>query len=176
MSRSTLNRMDLLTTIYRHHDMNLHGTILFRKAYRAVIEKQGYYLLVQSQKFGEYKFPGGGKEHQETRFDCLSREVREETGYQIKTKIKPLGKTMEYARDFLGEYDIFAQESKYYLCDCYEEVHETKLDDYEMDYGYRACWVRLEDAIQQNESIPTNDRIPWKERDTFVLKYLLEKG
>ncbi|MGD9910193.1 MAG: NUDIX hydrolase [Candidatus Izemoplasmatales bacterium] len=166
--------MNLLTTLYRQNDIFLDGTVLFRIAYRAIIKKGTKYLLVQSKKYGEIKFPGGGKEQNESRFDVLRREVEEETGYHIKSFIRPFGKTVEYAKDFLGDFDVFKQESRYYFCSVFDGQSTLNLDDYEIEYGYHPIWVTLEEAIEQNQNVPSNDLIPWKERDTFVFKLLLE--
>lgn len=166
--------MKLLTTIYRQEDIFFEGTVLFRIAYRAIIKRGNQYLLVQSKKYGEIKFPGGGKEKSETRFDVLAREVKEETGYTIKSTIRPFGKTIEYAKDFLGDFDVFKQESRYYFCRVFDGQSNLNLDDYEVDYGYHPIWITLEEAIKQNKQVSSNDLIPWKERDTFVYELLLE--
>jgi hypothetical protein len=99
--------------------------------------------------------------------------VKEETGYTIKPEITPFGSTCEYARDFEGKYHIFQQESDYYICDIYEHQESLNLDDYEIEYGYHPLFIKIETAIQINDRIPPNDQIPWKERDTRVLKLLL---
>lgn len=166
--------MKELFKLYRHSDMNLNGSILYRKAYRAIILSNDKVLLIKSKKFGEYKFPGGGKEHGEKAIDVLSRETLEETGYRLKKRIIPFGKTMEYAKDFEGIFDIFQQLSHYYFCNVYPEPLETNLSNYEIEYGYFPSWVTLEEAIANNESLESNDLIPWKERDTAVFKLLLE--
>ncbi|MDD3122990.1 MAG: NUDIX domain-containing protein [Candidatus Izemoplasmatales bacterium] len=166
--------MKHLTTIYRQKDILLNGTILFRKAYRSIVFKENLVLLIKSKKYGEFKFPGGGKELNEVAFDVVKRETLEETGYLIKTKIIPFGWTLEYAKDFEGIFDVFMQESRYYLCQVYPVPRPIQLSSYEIEYGYTPYWVSLEDAIKNNETILSNDLIPWKERDTFVMKLLLE--
>ncbi len=168
--------MKLLFTLTRHNDIRFDGTKLRRIAYRSIIQKNDLFLFVKSEKYGEYKFPGGGKDFKEKAFDVLRRETLEETGYTIKSKIIPFGQTEEYAKDFLGEVDLFHQTSKYYRCDIFDNLSKTSPDDYEIEYGYKAYWVSLVDAITNNESLPSNDLIPWKERDTFVMKLLLEMG
>lgn len=166
--------MDYLFTIYRQPDINLSGTILFREAYRAIIMKDDQILLVKSRKFGEVKFPGGGIKPGEDAFQALYREVLEETGYRMKPGIRPLGSTLEYARDFEGIYDVFQQKSTYFFCDIFPEQQALALDDYEIEYGYQPIFIRIQDAIAMNESVTSNDRIPWKERDTLVLQFLWE--
>ena len=167
--------MKHLLTIFRQNDIFLQGTYLNRLAYRAVVVQNNLILLVKSQKYGEYKIPGGGVEGNERAFDVIKRETLEETGYTIKSKINPFGWTLEYAKDFEGVYDVFKQESRYYFCQVYPNPIPTNLVGFEIEYGYTPHWVTLEDAIKNNELVPTNDRIPWKERDTFVLKLLLEE-
>jgi len=166
--------MKSLFTLIRHDDINWKGTTLFRKAVRAIIYKDGKVLLIKSQKYGEIKFPGGGINPGEDVFSALSREVKEETGYQIYRKTIPFGKTMEFAKDFKEEFDIFQQESKYYLCRVHPNPTETDLSDYEIEYGYQPIWMDPYEAYLHNLEVHTNDLIPWKERDTLVLQMISE--
>lgn len=167
--------MNRLLTIYRQKNINLKSkSILKRVAYRAIIIKNNQILVVKSNRYGEMKFPGGGKENHESAFDVLSREVMEETGYQIKSKIRPFVSTMEYAKDFKGEYDIFIQDSRYYFCDIYDKQNNTAYSGYEIEYGYHPLWVTLEEAIANNELVSANDLIPWLERDTMMFKHINE--
>lgn len=48
---------------------------------------EGEILLVQEGKEhvkGKWDFPGGGLEHDESIKECVEREVKEETGYEVK--------------------------------------------------------------------------------------------
>ncbi|MEK5038658.1 GNAT family N-acetyltransferase [Sporosarcina sp. FSL K6-3457] len=75
-----------------------------REAIRAVIIRKNKILLLHTNK-GDYKFPGGGVEGQESHSECLIREVAEETGY-INFIIKDkLGSVIERKFD---EYDSTA--------------------------------------------------------------------
>lgn len=165
--------MKELLTIYRHTGLDLQQSTLFRKAYRAIILHDNLVLLIKSQKYGEYKFPGGGKNDHEQAFAVLKREVREETGYTIHTKIIPFGSTMEYAKDYEGKYAIFKQESRYYFCQVHNYILPLALEAYEIDYGYVPCWVMLQTAIDNNQRVKSNDLIPWKERDTEIMRLLM---
>jgi 8-oxo-dGTP diphosphatase len=164
--------MKRLLTIYRQPGLDLRGSTLVRNAYRGIIEKDGKFLFIKSRKYGECKFPGGGQEDHEKAFDVLKREVAEETGYRIYAKIVPFGSTMEYAKDFEGKYDIFQQLSFYYFCRVHAETSPLDLEGYEIEYGYAPCWATLETAVANNLGVPANDRIPWKERDTEIMKML----
>ncbi|MDD3125999.1 MAG: NUDIX domain-containing protein [Candidatus Izemoplasmatales bacterium] len=161
--------MRKLLTIFRHSGLDLHQPTLYRKAYRAIIFHDDLVLFIKSQKYGEYKFPGGGKNDAERALAVLKREVREETGYTIYSKIIPFGLTMEYAKDFEGKYAVFQQESRYYFCSVHKNIQPLALESYEIEYGYFPCWVTLQNAIENNQKLLSNDRIPWKERDTEVM-------
>jgi 8-oxo-dGTP pyrophosphatase MutT (NUDIX family) len=167
--------MKRLLTIHRQPGLNPKGTTLFRKAYRAIIFREEKLLLIRSRKYGEYKFPGGGQHDHEVGIDVLRREVAEETGYFIYSRIIPYGSTMEYAKDFEGKFDIFKQYSLYYICQVHTATKPLALEDYEIEYGYAPIWISIEEAIRNNRNVPSNDRIPWKERDTAILE-LLKNG
>ena len=61
------------------------GSIYKRTAVRGIVEKDGKYLIIHS-KYGDYKFPGGGMEGNETHEETLIREMQEETGYHVLPK------------------------------------------------------------------------------------------
>lgn len=168
--------MKRILTIYRQNDIDIYTkSFIKRIAYRAIIFDENSLLMVKSSRFGEYKFPGGGKETNEKAYDVLSREVMEETGYRIKTRIKPFFSTVEYGKDYKGQVDLFIQHSNYYYCSIYEHQNATSYFGYEIEYGYQPVWVTIEEAMRNNELIMANDYIPWLERDTKMLKILLEQ-
>ncbi|HOP57682.1 MAG TPA: NUDIX domain-containing protein [Bacillota bacterium] len=164
----------IIFKIYRQPDINLSGSTLHRFAFRGIIWFGDKLLMIQSKKYGEMKFPGGGKEKGEKTLKTLRREVLEETGYVIKPHPRYFGHTIEYARDYKGEYDVFKQESGYYFCEVYPENKGTAYSSGETAYGYHPILVTLDEAIKNNENVQSNDIIPWKERDTKMLYTLKE--
>ena len=42
-------------------------------------------------------------------------------------------------------------ESYYYICNVYDHISETSLQDYENEYGYRLHFVDVDEAIKANE-------------------------
>ena len=64
-------------------DYNPNGTIFKRIAVRGFIKIGNKYAMIHSEKYGEYKFPGGGMEPYEQFEDTLIREVKEETGLTL---------------------------------------------------------------------------------------------
>lgn len=57
--------------------------LIFRPGAYAVIERDSKVLAMRS-KYGRYFLPGGGQDKGETLTECLLREVREETGLEIR--------------------------------------------------------------------------------------------
>lgn len=163
-------------TLFRQQNLDIHSKSFHKRmAYRGIISQGNKILVIKSNRFGEIKFPGGGKKLGESAYQVLSREILEETGYQIKTKIKPFFSILEYAKDFQGEVDLFIQDSKYYFCSVHEYQKMTSYSGYEVDYGYYPMWVTIEEAIKNNEKVSSRELIPWLERDTIMLKLLLEQ-
>ncbi|HLP79442.1 MAG TPA: NUDIX domain-containing protein [Acidobacteriota bacterium] len=74
---------------------------------RAIIKRDGQYLLIHRWKNGHeyFSFPGGGKEEDETPQETVVREVFEETGFIVHV-VKYID-TIKHDR----------QEHHYYLCE-----------------------------------------------------------
>jgi 8-oxo-dGTP pyrophosphatase MutT (NUDIX family) len=148
-----------------------------RIAIRAIIMTNNRILLVQSNR-GDYKFPGGGLEENESHEECLKREVREETGY-IHCIVKgKAGTVIEQRMDEYRNNTLFQMTSHYYFCDLATEEREAQqLDEYEANLDFTPKWVTLEEAIAQNESlIERYEQNSWLRRETFVLKHLNERS
>ncbi|MGM0898429.1 MAG: NUDIX hydrolase [Bacillota bacterium] len=147
--------------------------IFKRKAVRAVIMSGHKILLVQSNR-GDYKFPGGGVEENESDKQGLVREIREETGY-INCEIRErLGTVIERRFDEYKLDVVFEMTSDYYIGELQnEEKVPLQLDDYENNLDFTPEWIALDEAILQNESlIQQVERNSWLKRETFVLKEL----
>jgi len=144
-----------------------------RIAVRAIIIKNNLLALIKSEKYEEYKFPGGGKEDGESNTDTLIRETREETGLTIiPDSIKPYGLAKEKRRSVLNPNDLFIMESYYYICNVYDHISETSLQDYENEYGYRLHFVDVDEAIKANEkaALLHQHEAPWINRELAVFK------
>ena len=162
---------NLLLRIDRH-DYQPDREVVERTAVRGLIRKVDHYDLIQSKKYGEYKFPGGGMKEGETQIETLVREVLEETGLHIKPEsINAAGYVEEIRKGLTG--DILNMKSYYYECECEDQAGEQMLDAYEAEYGYELKYVSLADAIENNERIKDTEHIPWIYRDTQVMKKLI---
>jgi 8-oxo-dGTP pyrophosphatase MutT (NUDIX family) len=145
-----------------------------RNAVRAIILSDGKLVFVKSEKFGEYKFPGGGAKPGETHCDTIIRETREETGLTvIPSSIKEYGMTQEIHKDTLGD-GIFEQNSYYYLCDIEDGLSETALDEYEREYGYKLTIASIDDAISANAALCDKAEIPWVRRELLIFRHIKE--
>jgi ADP-ribose pyrophosphatase YjhB (NUDIX family) len=166
--------MNFNMTIDEHNTDN-YKNINERIAVRAVIMKDSHILLVQSNR-GDFKFPGGGVEIDESHEDCLKREVSEETGYTQCVVTNKIGTIIERKKDDFVQNALFQMISHYYLCNLLTEAKvELQLDEYEAILDFTPKWVTLHDAIQQNESlIDKFEQNNWLKRETYVLKQLKE--
>lgn len=144
-----------------------------RTAIRSIIMANNRILLVQSSR-GDFKFPGGGLEENESHEECLIREVREETGYIHCIVNDKVGTVTERKMDEYIENSLFQMTSHYYLCDlATDKKIAQQLDGYEAELNFTPKWVTLEEAIKQNESlIERYEQNGWLKRETFVLQQL----
>ena len=145
-----------------------------RVAVRAVISQDDKLLMVHSNK-GDYKFPGGGVHKQEKYEDALKREVEEETGYILNNVKGVAGTIIERKKDELENNAVFQMTSYYYLCEASDRKTSQKLDDYEAELDFSPEWIRLDEAIAENEkALKNTDRNAWTYRETLALKRLKE--
>ena len=145
-----------------------------RNAIRAIILSGKKLLLIRSEKFGEYKFPGGGAKPGETHMETIIRETQEETGLTvIPSSIREYGMTREIHQDAFGD-GIFEQNSYFYLCGVEDGLSETALDEYEQEYGYKLVIASVDDAISANAALFGNIEIPWVRRELMILRHIKE--
>ncbi|MDO8626359.1 MAG: NUDIX domain-containing protein [Candidatus Magasanikbacteria bacterium] len=100
-----------------------------------------------------WELPGGGLAMGESEEECLSREIKEETGLQIKV-IKPCpGWYQEQRRNYRkpGSYEIFI---KIYACAIVSG--RVKLDNKEV---IKMAWRSLNQAIQEKQAFPLVTKI-----------------
>lgn len=151
--------------------------IIKRIAVRAIIYDKPYIYLIQSEKYQEYKCPGGGAHQQESHLETLKRETLEETGIKIKDEILPFGYVTEKRKSIFEEHKIFEMHSYYYQCDIDSMHHGQNLDPYEASYGYHLKKVKIDEAIKQNEYLlkSVQKNTPWVRRELNILKLIKEE-
>ena len=171
--------MKLLTTIYGSKDININGSASLRTAVRSIIFERDKLLMVFSKANGDYKFPGGGVMQGEDHQNALIREIREETGVKYAEIVSEYGKVIEYRPPKETEHDVFKMTSYYYVCEIGKEIGSQELDPYEEELGFTACWVSVEEALEQNKIIlrePIRKIPSWTRREVFVLELLKGNG
>lgn len=109
-----------------------------RIACRGVIIKDGMILLSHETVTGWWMIPGGGKDEGETDFECVKREVAEETGYEIE----PSEAVLEI-NEYLGEWKWV---NRYFFCRITGNT-QMKLTEREFASGHETRWVSTEEAF-----------------------------
>ncbi|WP_280771799.1 NUDIX hydrolase [Salipaludibacillus daqingensis] len=152
----------------------------YREAVRAVIVQNDHILLIQSN-MGDYKFPGGGVEKNESHIDGLLREVTEESGYKNCAVKEKLGIVIERSKDEYDDDAYFQMNSHYYLCELInDETVAQRLDDYEADQEFTPHWLSIDEAVHANEKcLQKYEQNRWIHCENFVLnelkKYYVER-
>jgi hypothetical protein len=83
--------------------------------------------------------------------------------------------TLERRAGLLQSAEVFAMDSRYYLCSVAEQSREPRLESYEEALGLRADWVEIERAITVNEAIVARGgQAPWVSRELEVLRLLAD--
>ena len=164
---------------YGLSELPSNAVVTYRKAAKAVIEKDGKLLLIYTNQ-GDYKFPGGGYKNSENAAECIVREMLEETGYQVEKVGKLFGIVLEQKVDDFEPGTYFSMKSEYYSVTIDENNKQKQnLDDYEKEQEFRPVFVEIQEAIENIERI-LNDlnrkQNPWIKRENDVLKWLSEKG
>ncbi len=147
--------------------------IKYREAVRAIIIQDHKILLIHSN-LGDYKFPGGGLEKNESHTNGLLREVAEETGYINCIVKEKMGVVIERYIDEYDENVYFEMTSHYYICELTNgKKIDQKLDDYEAAQEFMPKWLTIDEAIKQNQKVIDQFvKNRWIHRENFVLKEL----
>jgi 8-oxo-dGTP pyrophosphatase MutT (NUDIX family) len=166
-------------TIYRKEKSTLdinNSNITFRHAVRAVIISKDRILMAHLKKNNEYKFPGGGREKNETTEDAIQREVLEEVGYKVDKINGKIGEVTEYDEAKEGGNNIFKMISEYYSVEVNETPEGQNLEEYEKELSFKPCWIEIERAYTTNmERIRNKEKTtPGIKRETKVLEILKE--
>ena len=167
--------MNLLKTHYHPDIDTLEGRSIFtRLATRCISLRGEEILLLYTERYDDYSFPGGGIEPNEDWVEGMVRELQEETGAQGVKNVQPFGAYEEYRPWYKPDYDIQHIISYCYTCDVDRELGNSALESYEISNGMRAVWINLHDAIKHNEvTIASSEKKGMSiERETFLLRLI----
>ncbi|MEI7848874.1 MAG: NUDIX domain-containing protein [Chloroflexota bacterium] len=167
--------MELLKEIKRVSGLKTEGPTIIREAVRGIILHDHQLLMIHSTLNGDFKFPGGGCQTGETHQQTLKREFLEECGAEMLEFGDAFGKVIEYDLPQETNYALFKMTSYYYFCQVNLQFFEQTLDDYEAALGFAPVWIKVEDAIRNNQNILQNGNhaeIFWLNREIYILHEL----
>lgn len=134
-------------------NIEFFGEYKIRKAVRAILfNDKNEIALLYSPKYEFHKLPGGGIEPKENMKSALKREIKEETGCEIKIE-KEIGKISEI-KDKHGQkqisYCYFATVTKFSY-----NLNLTKEEKEEL--GIKLFWTSLKNAVKLFEKDDPED-------------------
>ena len=93
-----------------------------------------------------YQFPGGHLEQNETLYEGLKREIKEETGITLKNIYEPVLLIKYYTKNYRNTNKTRLNKIYYYYIKTNEHYHldELDLDEYEKKGNYKLKYVNLE--------------------------------
>jgi 8-oxo-dGTP diphosphatase len=158
-------------------DLILQGSSSTRRAVRGVVFQDDKYLMLYSQRDGDYSFPGGGIEAGESEQAALKRELLEECGAEVIAISSPIAETTEIDPSEKPDIDIFIRKNVYFSCQISDKRIEPNLMPYEEAHQCTAVWIDLEEALACNNRILSKtDTTPprWTKRETMIMRELLK--
>lgn len=128
-----------IETIHQYGRIYSEEPSRLRVASRGIIIDGNKILLSHEMNTGVYLIPGGGNENSETNEECCIRELREETGYDVK----PLEEFLiinEHFREILYV-------SHYFVCEIIGKSAQM-LTESEIEHGVVPEWVEIKKALE----------------------------
>jgi 8-oxo-dGTP pyrophosphatase MutT (NUDIX family) len=163
-----------------HPDLSAEhpGPVLHRKAARGVAIKGDKILLLFTERYNDYSFPGGGIDEGESIEQALRREMLEETGAREISVGDTVARIDERRPHWHVDYPVMHMLSHYLLCQVHGRLAAAQMECYEKANGMRPLWVKLEHAITHNLAVmaerPAN--MGWSiQRETLVMQTLAER-
>jgi len=119
-----------------------------------VVKKENQYLLTKrcspKSEFNKWQFPGGGLEFGERIDEAVKRELKEETGVNIRI-IKRMDRVFEIIREKDNFHGVFFV----YLCEMTDENQKIKINTEASEYG----WFTKEEILQLDSLEGTKEMI-----------------
>ncbi|MGQ4276988.1 NUDIX hydrolase [Pseudidiomarina sp. E22-M8] len=170
--------MRLIADLIHPALQDLTGDKLHRQAVRGIVLRDDKILLLYTERYDDFSFPGGGIDEHEDHLSALKRELHEEAGVLVVGQPQPFGMVSEYQPYWKPQWPIMYQKSYWYQCDVAVESVATKMEHYEIANGMGPQWIKLDDAIRHNEKVlreaPATMGLSIH-RETRVLKHLADE-
>jgi 8-oxo-dGTP pyrophosphatase MutT (NUDIX family) len=121
---------------------------------------------------GTYQFPGGHLEENEKLSDCLLREIKEETGIEIKdAKMKPFQKITHYTKNYHNSGKNRQNEIYYYIVrtNTKFDLDNTSFDEEEQRKGFTVKTIPLS-SLEKT----LNDSVIEKPKNAVIVEEMLD--
>ena len=128
--------MEAINQFSIHYDFPPKKT---RPASRGLVICDGKVLLTYEKNTDIYMSPGGGREEGETFEECCIREIKEESGYDVKITA-PFAVINEYCFET-------CYEAHYFICEIVGKG-EAQLTSTEIEHGVEPRWLPISEAIE----------------------------
>jgi 8-oxo-dGTP pyrophosphatase MutT (NUDIX family) len=145
--------MRLLAELVHPQLSSLEGTVLRRHAARAIVLRGREILLLYTERYNDFSFPGGGVAPGEDMLIALRRELWEETGATHIVVGAEFGSIEEYRPHWKAGFDLMHMTSHFFLCEVDPELGEARMEGYELENGMRPVWIDLGEAIAHNQGV-----------------------
>lgn len=167
--------MRLITRMVHPDVKTVTGTILTRRAARGIVLRERSILLLFTERYNDFSFPGGGVAEGEDLVDGPKRELEEETGASNVRVQRNFGYIEELRPHWQPGFDLMAMTSHFYFCDVDPDLRAPQMEDYEKANGMRPLWVDLDEAIAHNRGVMQRCEVSMGlsiQRETYLLEEL----
>ena len=160
-----------------HNNDNVKKEEITRTVKRAralIINSNNEILLGECD--GNYQFPGGHLEDDETIEECLKREIKEETVIVLNNNYPCILMIKYYNRNWPNDGDITYTEFNYFLIntDDKPDLNNMNLDTWEKEHNYKCTYIKLdelEDLLTRTINDHHNNKIVYKEIREVINEY-----
>ncbi|QHF08488.1 NUDIX hydrolase [Pseudomonas syringae] len=145
--------MQLITEIIHPDLKSTQGRIFRRHAARGIVLRDEKILLLFTERYNDFSFPGGGLDANEDIVTGLKRELEEETGAREIQVLEHYGYIEEYRPYWKPQYDLMHMTSHFYLCDVAHQLEPVRMESHEIANCMRPVWIGVTEAIAHNEAV-----------------------
>ncbi|WP_409524737.1 NUDIX domain-containing protein [Nitrincola sp. MINF-07-Sa-05] len=162
-----------------HPDLNTDSKrIFYRHAARAIVMRGEQILMLFTERYNDYSFPGGGLDDGEDWCEGLKRELEEETGAHSIRVLSEYARVDETRPHYKPDFDQMHMISHYFVCEIADDLREARMEDYEVANGMRPVWINIHDALAHNESVMARNEKKMGlsiQRETLILRHLVKQ-
>jgi 8-oxo-dGTP pyrophosphatase MutT (NUDIX family) len=170
--------MRLITRLIHPALKTVEGNVLRRQAARGIVLRDQAILLLFTERYNDFSFPGGGIDAGEDLVVGLRRELEEETGAANIRVIGHYGYLEEFRPHWKPDFDLMHMTSHFFTCDVDMKLGEARMEHYERDNGMRPVWVDLREAIAHNRAVMRRQEQSMGlsiHRETFMLEKVADE-